>query len=203
MSVDLWLARHGATAWSREDRFCGRSNIPLSDEGRIQAVSMGTYLAKLPIAAVYCSPLQRSLQTATAVASKHGLVPQTATDLREMDFGSWEGRTRTAIVAEEAMLYSAWQRDPVYTTPPGGESAMAVAERVSAVLTTICARHEGQTILIVAHKTVNRILICQVLGLPIVTYRERLAQDVACLNRMRIGSAVSAQLQLLNARVDQ
>ncbi len=198
ISVDLLLARHGATAWSRDALFCGSSDVELSEEGRAQAEQLAGKLEREKLAAIYCSPLRRAVATALAVARRHHLEPAVIAELREMDFGAWEGRERTEIVANDAAMYEAWQRDPAAVTPAGGEAAYVVAGRAIAALAPIVERHQGATVLIVAHKTLNRILICHYLGLPVAAYRDRIAQDVCALNRIEIRTAGQARVTLLN-----
>lgn len=180
--TDLLLVRHGATTWSQEDRFCGRSDIPLADEGLAQAQQLAQRLSSLPIQAVYSSPLVRAAETARILAAPHGLRVTTIGPLREIDFGAWEGQPRALVKAEASALYTAWERDPLGTAPPNGEAAEHVADRAIDAVTIIGQRHVGQCILVVAHKTVNRLLLCHWLGLPLNKYRDRVAQSPCALN---------------------
>src|SRR5580765_7561293 len=99
MTTRLFLVRHGATTHTAEDRFAGATNVELSDEGRRQAEHLGERLAAETIAAAYCSPLQRTLDTAAIVGRPHGLVPATRDGLREIDHGRWEGLGRAEVEA--------------------------------------------------------------------------------------------------------
>src|SRR4029450_4544486 len=94
MTTRLFLVRHGATTLSAEDRFAGATDIPLSDEGRSQAAALTERLRDDPIDAVYCSPMRRTLETASIIAQPHGLAPVSRPALREIDHGHWEGLTR-------------------------------------------------------------------------------------------------------------
>src|SRR5437763_16886139 len=95
----LILVRHGETAANREFRYIGRRDDALSERGEAQAKQLAEALAILPIAAAYSSPLQRAYQTAWAIAARHRLEVQTADDLRDGDFGLWEGSTRDDTTA--------------------------------------------------------------------------------------------------------
>lgn len=192
----ILLVRHGATDWSRDDRFCGVTDIALSADGVAQAQRLARRLATIPITAVYCSPLRRTRQTATILAAPHQPEVVAVPELVEMNFGAWEGRLRAEIRGSD--VYAAWQRDPVGITPPDGEAAYAVAARIVEAMTAIVERQRGQTILIVAHKTVNRILLCHWLGLPLGSYRDRIAQDPCALNEITIHAGVGAQIRRLN-----
>ena len=196
--TDLWLARHGATAWSHADLMCGTSDIELAPEGQVQAVLLAQRLAGERIDAIYTSPLQRAIATAAPIAAHHQIMPIVLDDLREMDFGAWEGQSRDAIKANDGERYRAWQRDPAVVRPTDGEGAYAVAERAVRAFATIVERHPDQTVLLVAHRTFNRIALCHLLGLPIRAYRDRIAQGICALNRVHIAANGDAQITLLN-----
>jgi broad specificity phosphatase PhoE len=196
--TDVWLARHGATAWSHADVICGRSDIELSAEGQVQALLLVQRLAGEKLDAIYTSPLLRAVETAAPIAAQHQIMPVMVDDLREMDFGAWEGRARPAIKADDGERYRAWQRDPATVSPTDGEGAYTVAERATRALADIVTRHPDQTVLLVAHRTLNRILLCHLLGLPIQVYRDRIGQGVCALNRFRIDGDGNVQLTLLN-----
>ncbi len=196
--TDIWLARHGATAWSHTDLICGRSDIELSPDGQVQAVLLAQRLATEKLDAIYTSPLKRVVATAAPIAAQHQIMPVVVDDLREMDFGAWEGQQRNAIIANDGERYQAWQRDPSVVRPTDGEGAYAVAERATRALAAIVERHPDQTVLIVAHRTLNRILLCHLLGLPISLYRYRIAQGICALNRFHIDADGAAQITLLN-----
>lgn len=188
MTTELLLARHGETAWSRDDLFCGRTDVALSEAGIRQAQALAQAVAAQPLAAVYCSPLGRAVATAQWVAAAGGWPLTPVEALREMDFGAWEGRARADLIANDGERYRAWQQDAANIAPTDGESAAQVAARVVPVVQTLVQRHAGQVFLIVAHKTVNRILLCHLLGLPLGEYRQRITQDTAALNRLRFAA---------------
>ena len=93
----LLLVRHGATSATQEDRFSGSSGAELSEQGRWQAARLGERLAAQPIAAVYCSPLSRAVETARIVAAHCRLEPMTRDGLREIGHGHWEGMKRDDV----------------------------------------------------------------------------------------------------------
>ena len=93
----LFLIRHGATQLSAEDRFAGAINPELSEEGKFQAQRLAERLSDDDIAAVYCSPLVRTIQTATILAQPHHLTPILKDGLREIDHGHWEGMRRKML----------------------------------------------------------------------------------------------------------
>ncbi len=193
------LVRHGDTESSKDGRFTGATDIPLSKEGRIHATELAVRLARYPIEAVYASNLQRAQQTAGYTASVHGLEVHPVPELAEMNHGVWNGKTRDEII----QLYGQKQvdeydRDPYHFRPEQGESGEDVLGRAGPALSRLVKKHEGKSILVVAHKTTNRLLICQFLGLNPQQYRDKLAQRPACLNVLLFPNPMEAQLLLLN-----
>ncbi|MBI1853372.1 MAG: histidine phosphatase family protein, partial [Planctomycetes bacterium] len=119
MSTRVYLVRHGATKLSAEDCFAGSTNVDLSDEGRAQASRLADRLAEDEIAAVYASPMKRTVDTATIIAKPHGLVPVTRDGLKEIDHGHWEGLRRADVEKQFANEYAAWEADPFTFAPKG------------------------------------------------------------------------------------
>jgi probable phosphoglycerate mutase len=192
------LVQHGETEWSREDRFAGTSDVTLSERGHWQAAQLAERLKGERLAAVYSSPLYRALETAKVIAAPHRLQPTVVDGLREMDFGDWEGRTRGSVIAEYAPVYAAWTRDPATVRTPHGESGFEVAARAAAAVKDLARMHVGETILVAGHRTVNRLVLCQLLGIGLSGYRERLAQDVGALNCVDIDARGRGHLIFLN-----
>jgi broad specificity phosphatase PhoE len=184
LRTTVWLARHGETAWAAEDKFNGRGDIPLNDRGRAQAQKLAARLSREPLAAVYASSLRRCVETAALLAAPHGLAPVALDALAELDFGAWDGMQRQEIVARYPAAWAAWVADPATVAPPGGETAYAALGRARAALDQIVARHEGQTLLVVAHKAINRLLLCDLLGVMPRHYRARIGQRPCALNRI-------------------
>src|SRR5919108_367794 len=109
MTTRLYLVRHGATQLTEEDRFSGASNIHLSEAGRDQVKQLATRLADDNIAAIYCSPLDRTRETAEILAEPHGLTLIPNEDLREISHGHWEGLTRREVEERFPEEYLAWE----------------------------------------------------------------------------------------------
>jgi len=198
MITRVFLVRHGATPLTADDRFAGSSDVPLGPEGRVQVERLADRLAAAPLAAVYSSPLRRTVATATIVGSPHGLTPVLADGLREIDHGRWEGLRRDEVRQMFPEEYAAWERDPVNVAPLGGETAHHVLERALPVMNDIIVRHAGQSVLVVAHKATNRLLIAHWLGIELRGYRDRIEQLPACLNLLDFKTLDEARLVLLN-----
>lgn len=149
----LVMIRHAVTPWNREGRFQGQIDIPLSDEGLEQARRLGLrFAAHEPVAAVYSSDLQRTLQTAEPVAAALRLPVQPEPGLRERGFGVLEGLTVEEIIRDHAQVYRSWRaRDLTYAVPGGGEPLGAFHQRVHEAMLRLAQRHLGQTVVLVTH----------------------------------------------------
>jgi broad specificity phosphatase PhoE len=194
----LFLVRHGATQLTAEDRFSGSVGVDLSDEGRRQAGFLAERLAHEKVAAVYSSPLSRTLETAGIVARPHHLTPIERDGLREINHGRWEGLTRHEVEARFPGEYAAWEADPFTFAPEAGESGVAVLARALPVLRDIVVRHAGENVVVVSHKATLRLLLSSLLGFDARGYRDRLDQSPACLNVVDFKDPVRARLMLFN-----
>ncbi len=194
----IFLVRHGATTLSAEDRFAGATDVPLSDEGRQQAGRLATRLADLPIAAVYASPLGRTMDTAAVLAVPHHLEVRACAGLREISHGHWEKLTRHEVEEKFPNEAAAWEADPYTFAPAGGESGLAVTARALPELIEIVRRHEGCQVIVVSHKATIRLLLSSLLGFDPRRYRDNLDQDPAALNIVDFKGPVKARLMLFN-----
>lgn len=179
-----FLLRHGATDsnLSNPPRLQGRSiDGPLSPAGQRQALSAGQQLARLPIKAVYSSPLLRARETAARIADPLRLETTLVADLIEVDVGQWERRSWIEIEAEEPEAYQAFQNDPAQFGYRGGENLTDVRDRVVPAITTLVQRHQGQMIAIVGHNVVNRAFLADAIGLPLSRARN-IYQDNCGIN---------------------
>jgi broad specificity phosphatase PhoE len=198
MTTRLLLVRHGATTLSAEDRFAGSTDVALSDEGRHQAARLGLRLADDAIAAVYCSPMRRTIETAALIVEAHSLAPVTRPGLREIDHGHWEGLTRQEVEQRFGDEYVRWEEDPFTVAPAGGECGVDVMARALPVVRSIIEAHTGQNVLVVSHKATIRLVISSLLGFDARGYRDRLDQAPACLNVLDFKDPVRARLMLFN-----
>ncbi len=198
MTTRLYLVRHGATQLTAEDRFSGSVGVDLSDEGRAQAQQLATRLADDRLAAVFCSPLSRTMETAGILAAPHGLSPLPFDGLREINHGHWEGLTRQEVEEKFQDEYTAWESDPFTFAPAGGESGISVLARALPVIREIVVKHEGEDILVVSHKATLRLIISSLLGFDARGYRDRLDQAPACLNILDFKDPVRVRLMLFN-----
>jgi broad specificity phosphatase PhoE len=194
----IYLIRHGATVLTAEDRFAGATNVPLSDEGRSQAGHLAQRLKGLPVAAVYASPLDRTMETARILAAPFSLEVAPRDGLREISHGHWEQLTRAEVGQQFPDEVAAWDEDPFTFAPSGGESGLAVTARALPALLDIVKHHEGQSVIVVSHKATIRLLLSSLLGFDPRRYRDNLDQNPAALNVVDFKDSVRARLMLFN-----
>ncbi len=161
--VRLLLVRHGQTVWNVDAVYRGRSDVPLSPHGRVQAECLGRRLAREEITAIYTSPLVRASETAEAIGSLSGVEPVVDPDLIDLDCGEWEGLTDDEVRTKYPDLRNIWLSSPHLVCLPGGESLADVSARVSRVLDRVCSG-EG-TVVLVSHRVVHKVAVCALLGL--------------------------------------
>jgi broad specificity phosphatase PhoE len=167
----LWLVRHGETEWAKNGRHTGRTDVPLTDLGRSQAVAVGRKIGKQPFAEVLSSPLARALDTSRIAG--FGARVELVDDLREWDYGADEGRT-TEEIRRDQPGWSIWADGP-----SGGETIADVSARVDRVIERVLAA--SGDVLCFAHGHVLRILAARWLDLEPVEGR-RFALSTATLS---------------------
>ncbi|WP_189542084.1 histidine phosphatase family protein [Streptomyces gelaticus] len=193
----LLLARHGQTVWHAENRYAGVSDIALTDEGRRQARQLGEWAALNRVDAVWTSTVSRAIETARPACEALGLTPRREHELRECDFGEVEGRTLAEFAAEQPEWAREYRADPVAHPFPGAEDPRVAAARGTAALRRIAGGHPGQRVLVVAHNTLLRLVLCELLSIPLGAYRRVFPQlRNAAVSEVRIGEQCGALLSL-------
>ena len=145
----LVLARHAVTAQTGP-LLSGRApGIDLSEEGRGQAAALGERLAGLPVEAVYASPIERTTQTAQAVAAHHGLAVLPLEGVLEADYGDWTGQKLADLAKTD--LWKVVQRTPSRASFPSGESLASMQTRMVTALEAVVASHPGRLVVVVSH----------------------------------------------------
>ncbi|WAH37270.1 histidine phosphatase family protein [Alicyclobacillus dauci] len=182
----VYLLRHGQTVYNADgERFCGSSDVGLTALGWQQARKTATLLRDVRLEKIIYSGLRRSRETARAILEVQNHLTERDLQIepafREVGFGEWEGLTRVEVAKAFPELYPEWLVDPVRTHIPGGES---LRERHAEVLTAfhaVTAQGTDGDIAIVAHNTINRLLLVGLFGGDAGRYR-KLVQRNACLN---------------------
>jgi broad specificity phosphatase PhoE len=178
------LVRHGHVDWLMPERFRGRAELPLSSRGRRQAVVAAGYIAaSWKPDAVYTSPLGRCRETGAAIAAPFRLEPQPIDGLSDIDYGEWQGLTRDQAKEHWPDETELWFRVPHLAAIPGGETLAVVLSRASAALRDVLRHHPDQTVVLVGHDSVNRVLLLFTLELPLSRYWH-LRQDPCGINEL-------------------
>ncbi|MEA4883877.1 MAG: histidine phosphatase family protein [Clostridia bacterium] len=178
----LFIIRHGDTHHNRDEVFRGRADIHLDDSGEAQAAATGRALSGSGLCAVYASPLSRTVETARAIAAPHGLPVETVDGLNDIDVGLWEGLPVKRVRSEYGIEFVAWQTGPELFRFPGGESLSDVSRRSTDALSSIISSHgQGDSIAIVSHRVVAKLLLLHMVGAPVSSFWN-ISQDPCCIN---------------------
>jgi len=175
--MKVLLARHGETPWNAEGRYQGQVDIPLSEVGVAQATALGARLQPLRIDRAVASPLARATRTAQlALGEARAAQLDFDEGLLEIGHGEWEGLLASEIAERDPQRLRAWREAPDTVLMPGGESLQLVLDRAWPALERTCdGLGADDTLLIVAHDAVNRVLLARILGLPLTklwTFRQ-------------------------------
>ncbi|MFG3506626.1 histidine phosphatase family protein [Streptomyces sp. NPDC047821] len=198
--TDFILVRHGETAWHAENRYAGRTDVPLTERGHQQAAALGAWAAGQRLDAVLCSPLSRARLTARPAATALGLAPRVDERLVEVDFGRGDGLTRAEMAEAFPDALAAFLDDPVAHHLPGGEDPVAAAGRAVGCLEEVARDLPGGRVLVVAHSTLVRLVLCDLLGIPLARYRQVFpALENGALTELRLLPGGRASLLRLNA----
>jgi probable phosphoglycerate mutase len=163
--MNLLLVRHALNDWVGKRLAGWTPGVHLNEEGRAQAASLGQRLAAVPLAAVYSSPLERTLETAQPLAEAHGLAVEVREGLGEMRVGDWTGRALEELKEEE--LWPIIQVYPGGARFPGGESMREVQDRMVTQIDAIRNAHPGQTVAVVSHSDPIKMAVAYYAGLPL------------------------------------
>ncbi|MBN2548993.1 MAG: histidine phosphatase family protein [Anaerolineales bacterium] len=178
----ILLVRHGQTEWNRVERFRGRADVPLNDVGLAQAEATGQRVAKeWQLTAIYSSPLVRAVKTAQAIAVHFDLPVQIHPDLADIDYGDWQGMTPEDARQRWPDQIDNWYNHPERTRIPGGETLADLRGRAMSVVDELVEKHPNETIAIVGHTVINRIILLGILGLGNRRFW-RLHQDTCAIN---------------------
>jgi broad specificity phosphatase PhoE len=184
-ALRLYLIRHtepeGGSSWT----ILGHKDTPLSEDGKRHAEEIAKQYADVPLDAVYCSDLERAWWTAELVAKSKGLTAHRLEALRELDCGVMDGLKRDEARKSHPEVFEGLRNDPVNYRIPGGETMLELADRVKRVMEEMKAAG-NRRVLVVAHAVVNRVVLCDALGLPLeLAYR--IDQSYGGLNVIEYG----------------
>lgn len=188
MALTVYFLRHGQTAFSRENAFCGCGTDPdLTPIGLEMAQSFASAYRSVNWSVIYSSPLKRTVQTAQVLSETIGADLELRDGLKEIDYGKWEAMTVEAVSRRYHDDYVKWLSDPARNAPTGGETAIMVARRGLEVVEEIKRLHADGNVLIVSHKATVRAVLCALLGIDVGRFRFRLACPVASVSVVEFG----------------
>ncbi len=178
------LVRHGHVVGINPPRLRGRADLSLTDQGQQEAQAVADRISKTwAPALVYASPLRRCVDTGQAIADACGVRLEKKNELSDLDYGRWQGKTWDEARLADAELFDAWLASPDQVVFPGGESLHDVAARAAHALQQINSRHARDTIVVVSHDSVNRVILALCLNMPHSSYW-RLVQAPCCINEI-------------------
>ena len=199
--LNVYLLRHGETEWNADgNRYCGRTDIPLTKKGIFQAEQLHYQLSDIAFDAIYSSPLKRALRTAQIASGKNQVINDER--LIELDFGNWEGETKEEFIVENPALWDSWCNDPGTTNAGGtGETANEVVKRVNNFFEFVLKKFPFGNILVVGHNGINRFYLAFKLGMQLKNYR-RLVQENSSITMFGLDPLSSElSLKLLNSKL--
>lgn len=170
--MNLLLIRHALNDWVGKRLAGWTPDVHLNEQGRTQASALAQHLAEVPLAAIYSSPLERTMETATPLAKTHGLTVEVRRSLGETRYGDWTGRSLDELQKEK--LWPVVQVYPGGARFPNGESMREVQTRMVTELDTIRDAHPDQTVAVISHSDPIKMAVAYYAGLPLDLF-QRLA----------------------------
>ena len=191
------LVRHGQTAWNREERFRGHADIPLDETGFAQAEAVAGRIAlQWKPDAIYAGSLSRTLQTAQPTARLFNLTVHPETDLVDVDCGGWQGFSPQEVRTKWPAEYELYLHAPREFQFPGGESLEAARLRAFKKVNQLAQEHAGQTIMLVSHTALNRLILLSMIGMDSSGFW-KFRQDTCAINAFEVENGLCT-LNLLN-----
>ena len=175
------LVRHGRTEWNKGQIFRGTVDIPLDDQGRKEAACARDWLKDETFHAAYSSPLCRAVETAEIILEPHGIHVVKNQGLTDLNYGDWQGKPNDEVIRLYPELVRQWKEAPHTVVFPNGEGLGEVRARCLKTAREVAARHPEETVLLAAHRVVNKVFIAALLGLDDSHFWE-IGQDTAALN---------------------
>ncbi|MFT3826389.1 MAG: histidine phosphatase family protein [Chitinophagaceae bacterium] len=197
--LKIFLLRHGETAYNADNnRYCGRTDISLTEKGIGQTEEVRRQLEGIEFTAVYSSPLQRAFTTACLASGKEAIKDDR---LIEADFGNWEGKTKEEFIAENESLWLDWMKDPATHRAGGtGETGTEIVERVDDFFQALQKKYSAGNVMVVAHNGINRLYMAYKLGMPLKNYRQ-LVQQNSSITCFTLDDKGILTLELLNSKL--
>ena len=174
MSLILYFLRHGETIYSETGSYCGETDAELTDQGTQMAEAFAKAYRSMPWTAAYVSPMKRTVATAKPLCDAVGLDMQLRDGLKEIHYGKWEDKTPDFVKQHYWDDYIHWLAEPAWNPPTGGETSVEISNRALAVIAEIRGKYDSANVLVVSHKATIRIILCELLGIDLGRYRDRI-----------------------------
>ena len=187
MALKLYMLRHGETVFSINRGYCGALDVELTEAGQAMAQAFADEYKSLKWEAIYCSPMKRAIATATPLSEATGQPLIIRDGIKECNYGEWEGKTKAEVNEQFHDDYVHWMTEPAWNAPKGGETAVEVRNRAMVVIAEIEEKHTDGNVLLVAHRTTLRIVLCSLLGMDLGRYRDRMEYPAASLSMVSFG----------------
>ncbi len=181
MSTVILLIRHGETVWNRGRIFRGVYDIPLNENGRIQAGHVAKALASRHLDAAYTSPLSRAHETAQIVLDPHRIEAIIHEGLKDFNYGGWTGLQADEVARRWPAEHTRWTNNPHGMRVPGGDTLQEVFDRAFGAVEEITQKHKGQIVALFAHRVVNKLLVLGMLTLGLKRF-PFIRQDNCCIS---------------------
>ena len=182
MNLFIYFLRHGETDASVSGTYCGALDVDLTDIGHAMAEEFASVYKSFPWSAIYSSPMQRAIDTATPLCEALGMPLQLRDGLKEVAYGQWEGKSPEETARDYHDDYVRWLADPGWNAPTGGEKGVQIERRSSMVLEEIENGGLRGNVLVVSHKATIRIMLCALLGIDVGRFRDRIGLPVASVS---------------------
>ncbi|MEK6545617.1 MAG: alpha-ribazole phosphatase [Nitrospinota bacterium] len=193
----FFLIRHGEVANNADKCYNGHNDVDLSAEGLSQMEAIADRLKTEPIKAVYCSDLIRTVKGGRIIAEKHSLKIISLQKLRELNYGRWDGKKLDDIKRLYPEELKARYDDIVNYRIQGGETLIELNNRILQVIKDIINKHKGESIAVVSHGGVNRIILLWALNIDLKNFH-RIQQNYAALNIVNFYDNGNVIVELMN-----
>ncbi len=177
----IYLIRHGQTDWNREKIFRGLADRPLSEHGKREAQAVARFLAKERIQFIYASPLKRAIETAEPLARDKGRNVEVLKGVIDLDFGEWSGMPMKEVRDRYPEIFENFMKRPEKAVFPAGETLDQAQQRAMAAIREVAERHPEETIAVVTHRVICKVVLLGILGLGVSQFW-KISQDTACIN---------------------
>lgn len=197
MQTEIFLVRHGETEWNATGRFQGSKDIALSNEGINQAGFLKNRFHSR-FDCIYSSPLIRARQTAKVICEDTNYKPVIENDLREINFGAWEGLTLEEIRTQYSKEFHNWKTDEIHGHLVGGDMSLKNAsERARNILVKIADECKGRKVLVVAHGGIIKAALIGLFQWKVNKYH-KLTLGNTSVSKVSFDESLNASLVTLN-----